>query len=122
MYTVEDWIEKISFYEFEVKEATYERDENLQYSMKLTIDANKYYADGKGKETDAVMNDYIEIGVFNKRGKVIHSKKYKLTNGETTLTIPLKRKPSNVIIDPNYLLITKGIEKASSKVSKAEAE
>ncbi len=122
LYTVEDWVEKIAFYKFEVKEAIYDRDENLQYSIKLTIDANKYYADGKGKEADAVMNDYIEIGVFNKKGKVIHSKKYKLTNGETTITIPLKRKPSNVIIDPNYLLITKGIEKASSKVSKAEVE
>ncbi len=117
-YIVSDWLEKITFYDFDIEAATYERNENLEYFMNLKLKAGKTYADGLGKEIEADMNDYIEIGVYNKKDEEIHLKKYKLQSGDNTLKIPLGRKPSKVIVDPWYKLITKDIEQVSKSVSK----
>ncbi|MBT3208283.1 MAG: hypothetical protein HOB05_15700 [Bacteroidetes bacterium] len=117
-YIVTDWMEKITFYDFEVKEATYERNEKLEYFMNLTLEANKTYSDGLGKATQAEMNDYVEIGVYNSKEKEIYLEKVKLNSDENKLRIKLGRKPSKVVIDPWYKLITKDVDQASMKVVK----
>ncbi|MBI9036220.1 MAG: hypothetical protein JEZ03_17305 [Bacteroidales bacterium] len=117
-YIVSDWLEKITFYDFKLNETSYERNENLEYFVNLKLTAAKTYADGLGKETQAGMNDYVEIGIYNKNDQEIHLKKYKLQSGENILIIPVDRKPSKVIIDPWYKLITKDIRKAEMKIDK----
>lgn len=117
-YLIEDGLEKITFYDFEITNAKYERNEEMEYFLHLDIEAEKLYADGLGKETEAKMNDFVEVGVFKKNGKEVYLEKLKLTSGENHFKIKLGRKPSKVIIDPDYKLISKKMERAEIKVEK----
>lgn len=121
-YFVTDCLEKITFYDFEIKEATYERNEKMEYFMNLTLVSTKSYADGLGKKTEAEMNDYVEIGVYNSKEKEIFLQKFKLQSGENIMKIKLGRKPSKVIIDPKYKLISSSFELAEQTVEKKENE
>ncbi len=120
-YLVTDGLEKISFYDIEITEATYERNEKFEYFVQLTVNAEKYYADGLGKEKLANMNDYIEIAINKSNGKEIFLQKLKIHSGENHLKIKLGSKPAKVSIDPEYKLISKKIERSVFDIKKAQS-
>jgi ABC-2 type transport system permease protein len=74
----------------------------------LNIDAQKYYADSKGKEAAAALSEPIEIGVFSGRpgigafGKtdVIAIEKRPVAAGKIQLVITSAKKPKFAGIDP----------------------
>jgi aminopeptidase N len=59
-----DLFEKISFYDNRVVAARSVKREDGKYEVTLELKATKRYSDGLGKETDAAMGDWIEVGVF----------------------------------------------------------
>jgi ABC-type transport system involved in multi-copper enzyme maturation permease subunit len=109
-YIIDDWLESICFYNFEIISATWERNEDLEYFVDLEIKAGKSIADGLGKEKEVAMNDHVEIGIFNSKGKEIYKQKLRLQDGTNKLRLKLGRKPSKLIIDPDYKLITKELD------------
>ncbi|MCL3782011.1 hypothetical protein EMN47_16615 [Prolixibacteraceae bacterium JC049] len=105
-YLVEDHLEKITFYNWEADSTEYKRNKNFTYTVNTTIDLEKYYADGQGKKQDTTCDDYIEIGAYNSKNKLLYLEKVKLKKGVNHLTLQMKRKPSYLVIDPNYLLMS----------------
>ncbi|MGE5564126.1 MAG: M1 family aminopeptidase [Bacillota bacterium] len=104
---ITDLFEKITLYDLKVKDAVTKKDGD-GWTTTLTIAADKYYADGKGKETKATLNEPIEIGLFTARPglgefsqknvivfglKPIHS-------GTQAITIHTKAKPTFAGVDP----------------------
>jgi hypothetical protein len=63
---ITDLFEKITLYDLKVTNAVTKKDAT-GWTTTLTVSADKYYADGKGRETKAALNEPIEIGLFTAR-------------------------------------------------------
>jgi hypothetical protein len=112
-YLTDTW-EKITFYDNHVIDAKATAIGKGQYKVTLKVSTGKIYINSKGDDVPAVMNDYIDIGIFaadtrDKDGynqvNPLYFQKHKLTAGEHTITIIVKGKPEKVGIDPYNKLI-----------------
>lgn len=116
-YFLEDCWEKITLYENRVVSAEYEKIKEDEYKVTLKVNKKKFYADSLGKETEASMNDWMDIGIFStakKDGKTIqkpiYMKKHRLKEGEETFEFTVKEKPTRAGIDPYNKLIDRNPE------------
>jgi aminopeptidase N len=107
---ITDLFEKITVYDLKVKNAVTKKDGN-GWTTTLIVDADKYYADGKGNETKAPLNEPIEIGLFTARpglgafssNNVVVMGLQPIHSGEQTVTLHTKEKPGFAGVDPyNY--------------------
>lgn len=109
---ITDLFEKITLYDLKVTDATTRRT-GTGWTTILTVGAQKYYADGKGNETRAKLDEPIEIGLFTARpGLGAFSSKDVIVMGRETLhdgtqkvIVRSKRKPAFAGVDPyNYYI------------------
>ena len=99
--------DKITLYDLKVANAVTKKD-STGWTTTLTIAADKYYADGKGNQTKAVLNEPIEVGLFTARpGFGAFSQKNVLAfglqpihSGTQTITVHTAQKPTFAGIDP----------------------
>ena len=61
---ITDLFEKITLYDIKTKAATVRRMRDGRYETTLTIEAHKYHADGRGRETEVPLAEPIEYGLF----------------------------------------------------------
>lgn len=109
---ISDLFEKISFYDNRVIEAKAKKRADGNYVVTLDLHAAKLYADGKGKETPANMDDWVEVGVFA-RGpsgeeqdeRVLYLKRHRITSGQPKLTLVVDAEPYEAGFDPYNKLI-----------------
>src|SRR5262249_58072652 len=80
---------------------------NDRYDVDLTDEARKVHADGRGIETPAVLDDWIDVGVFGRERKgkgeeetVLYLEKHHLTQPRTTFHLVVDRPPVEAGIDP----------------------
>lgn len=106
-YTVNEWLEKVSLYDFEVVEATYQRNKDLSYTVKAKVLATKYQQNLNNEEQKIAMNEYFPIEIRNSKDEVLFSDLVQLKDGEQTITFTLERKPANINIDPNNIIVHK---------------
>jgi ABC-2 type transport system permease protein len=74
----------------------------------LDVDAHKLYADGKGVETEAPLDELIDIGVFSvdpsrktfAKSNVLSIQKQRVQSGKHTYTVVVGQEPKYVGIDP----------------------
>ncbi|QJB69509.1 ABC transporter permease/M1 family aminopeptidase [Parasphingorhabdus halotolerans] len=105
---VVDLLEKITVYDMKVDTATVRKLADGKFETTLTVKADKYYADGEGKETKASLADNIEIGLFTAKpgigafGKndVISMARKPLKSGKQVIKVISKKKPEYVGVDP----------------------
>src|SRR5690606_8883888 len=64
---ITDLFEKITFYDNRLEGGTAVKRDDGKYEVTLDLHAAKLYADGKGRETPAVLDDRVEVGVFAQR-------------------------------------------------------
>lgn len=108
-YLVTDEFLKITLYDNKVVEAKMNK-AATGYTVNLTLETKKLYADSTGKETETNSENYIEIGVYKDRKSIMSLNRYKLKTGTAKLTIPVAEKPYKVVIDPRLLLIDKKLD------------
>ena len=105
---VVDLLEKITVYDMKVDTATVRKLAGGKFETTLTVMADKYYADGEGKETKASLSDNIEVGLFTAKpgigafGKkdVISMQHKPVKSGKQMIRIISTRKPEFVGVDP----------------------
>ena len=61
---ITDLFEKIALYDIRAKQAHVRRLPDGLYETTLTVEAHKYYATGKGRETEAPLSERIGFGLF----------------------------------------------------------
>lgn len=61
---VNDVLERITVYDLKAKTAKVRQLDNGRFETVVTVAANKYYADGEGKEEKTRLDDDIDIGLF----------------------------------------------------------
>lgn len=118
LYIVEDMFETITLYENRALHATYQKLENGQYQVDLQIEAQKFRADGIGRETAIDMNDLITFGVFGAANEVLYSAKHWIRSGKGELSFVVDKRPEKAGIDPCYLLIDKNSDNNIVRVGK----
>ncbi|OYY71877.1 ABC transporter permease/M1 family aminopeptidase [Sphingomonas sp. 28-63-12] len=105
---ISDLFEKITIWDLKTKDATVTKLADGRYQTVLTVTGDKFYADGKGKETKAALSDVIDIGLFDARPGIgaFSAKDVDLierrpvASGEQKITIISKKKPAFAGIDP----------------------
>ncbi|GAA4641603.1 M1 family metallopeptidase [Pontixanthobacter gangjinensis] len=105
---VRDLLQKITLYDLKADGAAVRELPDGRFETTMTIEAAKYYADGKGKETESKLSDQIEIGLFTERpgGDVFDRKNVLLMerrpirSGTQTIKLITAKRPSWVGIDP----------------------
>ena len=78
------------------------------WTTTLTVSANKYYANGKGAETKAKLDEPIEVGLFTARPglgafsakDVIVMGRERLHDGSQRITLKSKAQPAFAGVDP----------------------
>lgn len=105
---ITDLFEKITIYDLKATDAKYTKRSDGKYDLALTVEAHKFYADGKGKETESPMNEDVPIGAFlTKPGekdfgdsKVVSLQRMSVHSGKQVIHLTLDKKPAFAGIDP----------------------
>ncbi len=109
---LDDLFRNITLYQNKAVAATWSKREDGKYVVRLEVTAAKYRADGKGKETPAALDDWIDIGVFGERdpkgpseGRLLAMEKRHVDRGAETFEVVVDQEPKKAGVDPLNKLI-----------------
>ncbi len=121
-----DLFERITLYDNRAKEATWKRLPDGRFEVKLAFSAKKLYADGQGVETEAKLDDWLEVGVFARaegeseaKEKVLVLERRRVAEPEGEITLVVDQQPFEAGIDPYNKLIDRSSEDNRTRVSEA---
>ncbi|MBN8684288.1 MAG: ABC transporter permease [Chitinophagales bacterium] len=115
-YVVKDLFEEITLFENRCREASVKDLGNGQWEVKIKVEAAKFKSDEVGKQTEAPLNDYIEIGAFaapesgKTYGKTLYRQRVKITQPEQWFTFVVQEKPEKAGVDPFSLIVDRNPE------------
>ncbi|MFN9435261.1 MAG: M1 family aminopeptidase [Planctomycetota bacterium] len=110
-YLLRDLFEEITLFGNRTTKATATKTDDGKYRVKIAIECKKFKADAIGNETEADMDDFVEIGAFakaesgNRYGKLLHRQRVQLAQGTHELEFVVDQLPHQAGIDPRNLLI-----------------
>ncbi len=110
-YLLEDLLDTITLWNLRTTGVTAVPAGNGAWRVTLDVEAHKLRHDGSGRETEAPMNDFVEIGVFapvtnvNALGDPLYLAKHRIRSGRQRITVTVKGVPGKVGIDPDLHLI-----------------
>ncbi|MFL3012930.1 MAG: hypothetical protein ACJZ19_00005, partial [Candidatus Neomarinimicrobiota bacterium] len=117
LYLVDDTFSKITLYENKAKSASAILNDDGSYDVTFTVEAKKVYSDSTGIQTNAELNDWLEIGILGEE-KVSGEKievpilleKVFITDSLTTFSYTVRQKPVKAGIDPMNKFIDRVID------------
>jgi ABC-2 type transport system permease protein len=105
-----DLFEVNTFWQLETERATAEQTEAGAWLVTLDVRARKVVADEAGVETEAPMDESVQIGVFaagadgDELGAPLYVQMHRIRSGQQTITVTVPHKPVLAGIDPYHLL------------------
>ena len=110
---ITDLFEKITLYDLKTTAATVKPRADGRFDVTVTVDAKKLYADGKGKETPAALNETMDVGLFTAEpgkkaftaGNVVLYQRRAIRSGVQTLTFVVDKAPTFAGVDPYNTVI-----------------
>jgi len=115
-YVVKDLFEDITLFENRCREASVKDLGNGKWEVTIQVECRKLKSDELGRETEAPVSDYIEIGAFakppsgKKYGKTLYRQRVKIDGSGSTFTFTVSEKPDKAGIDPFSLLVDRNPE------------
>ena len=105
---IDDLFLKITLLDVKAVNAKSVKRADGQYQVSFDVEAKKFYADGKGKETEAPLDEPFDIGVFSAEpGRpgytaqaVLAFTRQNLRTGKQTVTMTVAKPPLWVGVDP----------------------
>ncbi len=121
---ITDLFEKITLYDLKTKSASVKKRADGRFDVAVTVDAQKKYADGKGKETNAALNETMEIGLFTAKPgdkgfdakSVVAYERRPIRSGVQTFTFTTAKAPTFAGIDPYNTVIDRNGDDNTIKV------
>ncbi len=104
-YVIDDMFETITLYDNQATEAKARALPDGRYEVTMKVVAKKRKADELGKESDAPLADWIDIGVLDDDNKPLYLEKKKIDHEETEFKVIVTGKPARAGIDPYNKLI-----------------
>ena len=122
---ITDLFEKITLLDVKASDAKSTKRGDGRYDVSFVVDAKKFYADGKGKETEAPLDEPFDIGVFGAEpGKpgytaadVLSFERQRIHTGRQTVSVVVDRAPTFVGVDPYNKRIDRNSEDNVTKVA-----
>jgi ABC-2 type transport system permease protein len=110
---ITDLFEKVTLYDLKAKNASSKKGADGIWETKITVEAQKYYATGKGNETKAKLAEPISIGLFLERPdggnfakkNILEISSKMITNGQQVIMVKSRVKPAFAGIDPYNLYV-----------------
>ena len=105
---ITDLFEKITLYDMKATDAKAKKLPDGNYEVSFEVEGKKLYANGKGKETEAPLEEPFDIGAFTvepgKKGytreSVLLMERRPVKSGKQTITLTLAALPTFVGVDP----------------------
>jgi ABC-2 type transport system permease protein len=110
-YLLKDLFEDITLFSNRTLNATATKRSDGKYDVTIEVEAHKYKSDEKGNETEAKLDDWIEVGAFakpekgKKYGATLHRERVRLTENKKTFQFVTAQVPEKAGIDPFHLLV-----------------
>jgi hypothetical protein len=100
-----DLFASIVLFDNRVEEATCRRLEDGRYEVTVKAKARKLRADGQGVETEAPLDDWIDVGVFGEEETALYLRKHHFTGPELMVQVVVDARPARAGVDPYNKLI-----------------
>jgi aminopeptidase N len=105
---IDDLFERITLYDMKARDAVATKRADGRYEVSFTVEGRKLYADGKGRETEAPLDEPFDVGVFAAEPgrkdftsqSVLAFERRSLKSGAQTLTFVVDAEPKFVGVDP----------------------
>jgi len=104
-YVIDDFFNSITLYDNRALSATAKPLADGRYEVTLEVYARKLKADDLGKESEAPLDDLIDVGVLDDKNEPLFLEKRRIASEKTMLAIVVARKPARAGIDPYNKLI-----------------
>ena len=110
-YVLKDLFEDITLFSNRALEATARKRPDGRFEVTIEVEARKFKADPKGAETEAPLDDWIEIGAFakpeegRKYGKTLYRQRVRLRDARSHHTFVVDERPEQAGIDPFLLSV-----------------
>jgi hypothetical protein len=104
-YVLDDFLDSITLYDNRALAATAKPLADGRYEVKLDVRARKVRAGDLGKEEDAPLHDWIDIGVLDAAGEPLYLEKRAIDRTDMTFAIVVAKRPARAGIDPSNELI-----------------
>jgi ABC-2 type transport system permease protein len=118
-YLIHDLLETITLYELRTDSVVVNDTTDGRFRVDIFGSAKKLRADSLGAETEAAMNDWIEIGLFRNAGKgdtladknglPIYLQKHRIGAGPQRITVITAERPIRGGIDPMHKLVDRRV-------------
>ncbi|MEI9886266.1 MAG: M1 family aminopeptidase [Rhizomicrobium sp.] len=110
---ITDLFDKITLYDLTAKSVVWSKRRDGRYDVTLTVEAHKYYADGKGKQTEVKLDEAVPIGLFTARpsaadfgkDRILSLAPLPIHSGIQVLHLVTARPPKSAGIDPYNMWI-----------------
>jgi ABC-2 type transport system permease protein len=105
---ITDLFERVTLYDLKVDEPTAARRADGKWDVSVPIHAKKIYVEANGAETEALLDERIEVGLFTAEpgrdafdsSHVILMERHPIRSGQQVLKFVTERKPSYAGVDP----------------------
>lgn len=125
-YLIEDLFETITFYDNRTDSVIFHKTPNGKYAVEIHAMNKKLRVDELGKEEEIPMDDYVDVGIFDKEGNLTYLQKHKIKSGLNKILIEVDREPGKAGVDPLNKLIDKisddNVMKAMESIHKEDHE
>jgi ABC-type transport system involved in multi-copper enzyme maturation permease subunit len=103
---LKDLLETITLWNLRTTAIAAEPAGNGAWRVTLDVEAQKFRADGSGKEMEVPMNDLVEIGVYGEAiADPLYLQKHRIRSGRQRISVVVKGTPARAGVDPQLLLI-----------------
>lgn len=122
---IADLFEKITLVDAKVVQASAAPRPDGRWTVQLDVEARKLYADGKGVETEAPLDERFDVGVFSAEpGRagfdataVLHFEQRRIASGRQRIELVVDRMPTHAGIDPYNKRIDRNSDDNVAKVT-----
>jgi hypothetical protein len=105
---ITDLFERITLYDLKAGKPEAVKRADGKWDVTVPVEAKKFYASGKGKEKEAPLSEFIEIGIFTgqpggyyfDKKDVIRIERRKVRSGKQVFRFVTDKKPTHAGIDP----------------------
>jgi aminopeptidase N len=106
---VRDLFERNTFWQLRTERVSFEAAGSGLWRVTVDVQARKFVVDERGRETDATMDDPVEIRVYSgtteaAQTTLIHRAFHRMRTGTQRIVIDVAQKPTMVVVDPQLLL------------------
>ncbi|MBN2135353.1 MAG: ABC transporter permease [Acidobacteria bacterium] len=117
---IDEMFKEIVLWDVSLKNGFYEKNKDGMYTLHVNLDVKKTIADGSGNEKEAVVDDFLFIGVYGGDDNLISAEKVRVKSTENGITLLVNETPAKITVDPFYYLVERDRNNNSIKLDRKE--